>query len=61
MSREKFRLLSHCLLVIIVAVCLCINVLYGNISFDILIRFITTYCVVEFFVEKLFKPIKEIK
>lgn len=50
-GREKFRILSLYLLLIIIDVCLFINTLYENISLDTLIRLISTYCVIEFFIE----------
>ena len=51
MNKEKFCLLSLYLLDIIIAICFIINVLYGNISLDILTRFIATYCAIELFIE----------
>lgn len=51
MSKEKFRLLSLYLLDIIIVALSIVNVLYENISLDILIRFVSTYCVTEFFIE----------
>lgn len=50
-GKEKFRLVSFYLLYIIIAVCLFINALYKNISLDTLIRLISTYCAIEFFIE----------